>query len=157
MIRPSGQEEAKQFYRFCEEDVIAHAAGLVTEGLGDMTLVCACGAVEEDMLSLFHKGAGAKIPDELVVEFGIEGEVEALDSFFLFEGGSAQAKREFLAFSSFDLVLNEDGENSVERIRSTKSKSNYNFFRMHPPRTKVCGDVRTGVNGQDCKTSPYPA
>jgi len=33
------------------------------------------------MFALFHKGAGAKIPDELVVEFGVEGEVKALDSF----------------------------------------------------------------------------
>jgi len=110
VIGPAGQEEAKQFDRFCEEHVIAHAAGLVTESLGDMTLACACGAVEEDMLSLFHKGTGAKIPDELVVDFGVEGEVKPLDGLFLFEGGSAQTKRELLAFPSFDLVLDQEIE-----------------------------------------------
>jgi hypothetical protein len=110
VICPAGQEEAKQFDRFCEKDLIALAAGLVTEGLGDMTLACACGAVEQDMLSLFYKSASAKIPDELVVDFGVEGEVKPLDGFFLLEGGSAKAKREFLAFSSFDLVLNQEME-----------------------------------------------
>jgi hypothetical protein len=110
VISPSSQEEAKQFHCFCEEDVIALAAGLVAEGLGDMTLACACGAIEQDMLSLFDKSASAKIPDELVVDFGVEGEVKPLDGFFLLEGSSAKAKREFLAFSSFDLVLNQEME-----------------------------------------------
>jgi hypothetical protein len=110
VISPPSQEEAKQFDRFCEKNMIALAACLVTEGLGDMTLACACGAVEQDMLSLFHKGAGAKIPDELVVDFGVEGEVKPLDGFFLLERGSTEAKREFLAFPSFDFVLNKEIE-----------------------------------------------
>jgi len=67
--QPSSQEEAKQFHCFCEEDVIAlrQAGG---RGWAILTLACACGAIEQDMLSLFDKSASAKIPDELVVTLG---------------------------------------------------------------------------------------
>jgi hypothetical protein len=113
--------------------VIALAADLVTEGLGDMTFACACGAVEEDMFSLFHKGAGAKIPDELVVDFGVEGEVKPLDGFFFLEGGSAQAKREFLAFSSFDLVLNKEMEEVEIAQRGALSLLESDIEGFHEP------------------------
>ena len=50
----------------------------MTKGLCDVTFASACGAVEQDMLSLFDEGAGGQIPDELVIDFRVEGEIETL-------------------------------------------------------------------------------
>ncbi len=127
VIRPAGQEEAKEFDRFGKPDVIAQAAGLMAESLCQMGLSHAGGTIEQDMLSLFDKSASAKIPDELVVDFGVEGEVKPLDGFFLLERGSTEAKREFLAFPSFDLVLNK---------RRIDDKDHYSNKRL-----KLAGDL----------------
>ena len=85
MICSCSEQKAKDFDGFGKQDVITFSTGLMSEGLGEVAFSCAGRAVEEDMFSFLDKYTGGQVPDKAGVEFGVEGEVEALQGFIFLE------------------------------------------------------------------------
>src|SRR5207244_12627436 len=93
-----------------EEDFVAAATGFVGEGLREVTFAHPGRAVHQDALVAFDELAGGEGEDLVLVEFGIEAEVEALERLGGIEGGAAQAQAELALGAALDLVVQEHGE-----------------------------------------------
>jgi len=93
-----------------EEHIVAAAASLVAQGLGQVRLADTGGAADQDIAFLLDVKAGGQIEDLLAVDGGIEGEVEALQGFAGVDGGPAQAERQLLVVPALDFVLHQAGE-----------------------------------------------
>ena len=92
VISPAGKKVAEQLRCFCKQDIVASSAGLMAEGLSDMAFARARRAVQEDMLSFLHKGAGGQIPNELTIDLGVTGKIELLQGLLLLEADPREAK-----------------------------------------------------------------
>ena len=108
LVCPSLEEISKEFDGLGKEDDVALAAGLVTDGLSDVTLTRACRAVEEQVLAFFDKDTGRKIPDQSAVELGVKGKVKTLQGLFFLKGGPGESDLEFFGLPPLDFVLNEE-------------------------------------------------
>ena len=78
MVGPAGQKEPKELDGFGEQDVIAQAAGLMAERLGEMGFAHAGRTIEQDMLPFFDKGAVTQVANQPAIEFGVDGKVRLL-------------------------------------------------------------------------------
>ena len=108
LVCPSLEQISKEFDGLGKEDIVAFAAGLVTDGLSDVTLTGACRTVEEHVLAFFDKDTSRKIADQSTIELGVKGKVKALQGLFFFKGGPGEPEGEFFRLPSFDFVLNEE-------------------------------------------------
>ncbi len=107
VVRPCREQGAKELYGFGEQNVVAFAASLVAERLGNVGFPRASVTIKEHMLSFFDKDTTGQIPNEAAVDFSVEGELEPFQGLFFLEGGSGQSEGELFGFSSFDLILHE--------------------------------------------------
>lgn len=107
LIGPSCQQEAQELHSLCKQDIIAEAAGMVTDDLGDVSFSNAGGAAQKHVLVLFDKSAPAQVPDHLGADPGVEGEIEPFKSLFFFETGPGNAQIELFGLPAFHLVLQE--------------------------------------------------
>ena len=110
LVCQSLEQISKEFDGLGKEDIIAQAAGLVTDGLSDVTLTRACRTVEEHGLAFFDKDTGRKIPDQSAIELGVKGEVKPLQGLFFLKGGPGESEVEFFGLPSLDFILNEELE-----------------------------------------------
>jgi len=78
------------------EDLVAHAAGAVTERLADMRLADAGRADQQDVLVALDEVAGREVDDLRARDLRVEGEVEGLKGPLVFEVGAAESQRELL-------------------------------------------------------------
>ena len=107
-VCPSLEQISKEFDGLGKDDVVAFSAGLVADGLSDVTLTRSCRTVEEHVFAFFDKNTGRKIPDQSAVELGVKGKVKVLQGLFFLKGGPGEPEVEFSGLPSFDFVLNEE-------------------------------------------------
>jgi hypothetical protein len=86
---------------------MTEAAGVVADGLSDMSFSDAGGASQKNVLVLFDKSASAQVPDHFGAYLGIEGEIEPFEGLLFFETGPADAQIELFGLPAFHLVLQE--------------------------------------------------
>ena len=109
-VGPAAGEMGEHLGGGDEEDLVAAAAGLVGEGLAEVTLADPGRAVDQDVLVPLDELAGGEIEDLGLVELRVEAEVEALEGLGGVEGGPAQAEPELALGAALHLVLQEHGE-----------------------------------------------
>ena len=71
VIVAAGQQIAEEFDSLGKKNLISQTAGLMSQGLSDVTFSDSWGAIKKHMLFLFDEAAVAEIPDELGIELGI--------------------------------------------------------------------------------------
>src|SRR3990172_3221165 len=87
------------------EDLVAQAAGLVTQGLEGVALADSHRTYEQDPLLALYELAGGQVPYMLGGNLGVEGKVEALKGLHLLEAGPGHPIDQLLLSPSLHLVL----------------------------------------------------
>ena len=87
----------------------------MTKRLSEVSLPHACRPVNKDMLSLLNEEACRKIGDHPPLDLRVEGEVEPFERLLFFEGCPLYPKSKLLRLPSFDLILDDKGEEGKMR------------------------------------------
>ena len=104
-IGSAAVEPGQQLGCVCHQHVVAKAACLVGEGLGQVALAHASLSQQQDVLAGLDELAGGQVKDLLLVEPWVEAPVEVLQRLGDIEVASTKAQGQLLLFAAFGLVL----------------------------------------------------